>query len=118
MLPLWPKLASQTLSTTDSNGPSTGGLRIRSLRSLELGRARTSTVLRRSLWGHSLELMWEKEQVDLFLVDVRKDLNDTKVHAYWSCTHFLTNSQCAANTVADARSTERSQRLDILGCGE
>ncbi|KAH7110649.1 S-adenosyl-L-methionine-dependent methyltransferase [Dactylonectria estremocensis] len=26
---------------------------------------------------------WEKEQVDLFLVDVRKDLDDTKVHAYW-----------------------------------
>ncbi|KAG7403854.1 putative methyltransferase tdiE [Fusarium oxysporum f. sp. rapae] len=26
---------------------------------------------------------WSSEEVDVFLVDVRKDLNDPKIHAYW-----------------------------------
>ncbi|KAH7461701.1 hypothetical protein FOMA001_g18825 [Fusarium oxysporum f. sp. matthiolae] len=26
---------------------------------------------------------WSSEKVDVFLVDVRKDLNDPKIHAYW-----------------------------------
>lgn len=28
-------------------------------------------------------LGWTKEEVDVFLVDVRKDMKDTKIHSYW-----------------------------------
>jgi len=32
-------------------------------------------------WG------WSKEQVDSFVVDVKKEMKDTKMHAYWSCKY-------------------------------
>lgn len=28
-------------------------------------------------------LGWSKEETEVFLVDVRKDLKDTKIHCYW-----------------------------------
>ena len=28
-------------------------------------------------------LRWSKEEVEAFLVGVRKDMKDTKIHAYW-----------------------------------
>jgi hypothetical protein len=27
---------------------------------------------------------WTPEDVELFLVDVRKEMKDTKIHAYWN----------------------------------
>ena len=29
-------------------------------------------------------LGWKKEEVDVFLVDVRKDMKNPKFHAYWN----------------------------------
>ena len=28
-------------------------------------------------------LGWTKEEVEVFLVDVRREMNDRKIHAYW-----------------------------------
>jgi hypothetical protein len=28
-------------------------------------------------------LGWSKEEVDIFLIDVRKEMKDTKIHVYW-----------------------------------
>jgi hypothetical protein len=28
-------------------------------------------------------LEWSKEEAEVFLVDVRKDIKDTKIHCYW-----------------------------------
>lgn len=28
-------------------------------------------------------LGWSKQETEVFLVDVRKDLKDTKIHSYW-----------------------------------
>lgn len=41
-----------------------------------------------SLEGFSMALFtrvfnWTKEEVEIFLVDVRKEMKDTKVHAFW-----------------------------------
>jgi hypothetical protein len=29
-------------------------------------------------------LGWSKEELDVFLVDVRKDMKNTKYHSYWN----------------------------------
>lgn len=29
-------------------------------------------------------LGWSKEETDIFLAGVRKDMKDTKIHAYWN----------------------------------
>ena len=34
-------------------------------------------------------LGWTKEETDVFLVDVRKDMKNTKYHAYWNMQDFL-----------------------------
>jgi hypothetical protein len=41
-----------------------------------------------SLEGFSMALFtrvlgWSKEEVETFLIDVRKDMKDPKIHAYW-----------------------------------
>lgn len=42
-----------------------------------------------ALEGLSLELLtrvlgWQKEEVEAFLVDVKKYMKDTKIHAFWT----------------------------------
>ena len=32
---------------------------------------------------HTRALGWTKEEVEAFLVDVRKEINDKNIHAYW-----------------------------------
>lgn len=39
-------------------------------------------------------LGWTPEEVNVFLVDVRKDLNSPKIHAYWSM-YFLSPPFCS-----------------------
>jgi hypothetical protein len=36
-----------------------------------------------SLAFYTRALGWTKEEVEIFLVDVRKDIKDTRIHAYW-----------------------------------
>lgn len=57
-------------------------------------------------------LGWTAEEVSVFLVDVRKDLNDPKIHAYWSMysppPHFCFQY---ANTLLAAQFMQGSLKL-------
>ncbi|EGU86446.1 hypothetical protein FOXB_03036, partial [Fusarium oxysporum f. sp. conglutinans Fo5176] len=60
-------------------------------------------------------LGWTPEEVNVFLVDVRKDLNNPKIHAYWSIclNHYLTgpcvlSSLAASSTAPFPRSRRTS----------
>lgn len=53
------------------------------------------------------------------MVDVRKDLDDTKVHAYWPMYAYSRPSQNVPLTLSQyVLSMGRSRKLDSLGCGE
>jgi hypothetical protein len=57
-------------------------------------------------------LGWTPEEVNVFLVDVRKDLNNPKIHAYWSM-YFLLPPSCSqcADTLLVVQFTEGSLKL-------
>lgn len=43
----------------------------------------TRDVATLSLGVFTHGLGWSKEQIEVFLIDVRREMNDTRVHAYY-----------------------------------
>jgi hypothetical protein len=57
-------------------------------------------------------LGWSKEEAEVFLVDVRKDIKDTKIHCYWEMYVPSLSTLSNADACADTTSLDKSHCKD------
>lgn len=59
-----------------------------------------------AIFTHALG--WSKEEAEVFLVDVRKDIRDTKIHCYWEMYVPNLSTLSNADACADTTSLDKS----------